>query len=183
MYMLYSLKSIVSQLVQLLHLFLVQLKADSTFHLALQFNLCRILNLGHWLRLAGAVFIALKFSVHMLRLIDNEFGWVLFEHRDAGRTLELLGRHGTTAPQDLLLVLTHDQETYSIGHNSRTTAQRLCEKNEHILRIGNLIVWQHNCKGICTNKQKISKSLKYKINRQKLAKWLHVIRIFLFHLV
>lgn len=131
----------------------MQFKADATavtsantVQFALQFNLSRLRQLVNGLRFAGTVFVALELGVHVLRLVDNELRWILLEHGDARRTLELLGGHRTAAPQYLLLVLTHNKEPDAIGHDRRTTAQRLCEEDEHILRIGHLIVGQYNCK-------------------------------------
>lgn len=67
------------------------------------------------LGLAGAVLIPLELRMHVLRLVDDELGRRLLQHGDAGGTLELLGGHRTAAPEDLLLVLAHDQEANAIG--------------------------------------------------------------------
>jgi len=82
----------------------------------------------------------------VVRLVDDELGRRLLEHGDAGGALELLGGHRAAAPQDLLLVLAHDQKANAIGHYGGATAQRLREEDQHILRIGHLVVGQDNCK-------------------------------------
>lgn len=132
----------------------MQFKADATtavtrpdtVQFAFQLNLCCLRQLINRLRFAGTVFVALELGVHVLRLVNDELRWILLEHGNARRTLELLGGHRTAAPQYFLLVLTHNKEPDAVGHDRRTSAQGLCEEDEHILRIGHLIVGQYNCK-------------------------------------